>query len=57
MKDGNWIQTVPGRGWFVILRLYSPLETFFAKTWRPGEIELVTRDASLGQDRAASAAR
>ncbi len=38
---GNWIQTTPGRGWFTILRLYSPLEPFFAKTWRPSEIELV----------------
>jgi hypothetical protein len=38
---GNWIQTVPGRGWFVLLRLYGPLEPFFDKTWRPGEIELV----------------
>ena len=40
---------MPGKGWFVILRLYSPLEPFFAKTWRPSEIVLVTRDASLGQ--------
>ncbi|MBL8809877.1 MAG: DUF1254 domain-containing protein [Planctomycetaceae bacterium] len=38
---GNWIQTTPGKGWFVILRLYSPLEPFFDKSWRPGEIELV----------------
>lgn len=38
---GNWIQTTPGRGWFTILRLYSPLEPFFAKTWRPSEIEPV----------------
>ena len=45
--EGNWIETVPGKGWFVILRLYSPLEPFFAKTWRPGEIEPVTRDAEL----------
>ena len=28
------------RGWFVALRLYSPLASFFDKTWRPGEIEL-----------------
>jgi hypothetical protein len=41
VKQGNWIQTVPGKGWFVLLRLYSPLETFFDKTWRPGEIEEV----------------
>jgi len=38
---GNWIQTDPKKGWFVILRLYSPLETFFTKEWRPSEIQLV----------------
>jgi hypothetical protein len=38
---GNWIQTDPDKGWFVILRLYSPLAAFFDKTWRPGEIEPV----------------
>ncbi|SHF09123.1 Uncharacterized conserved protein [Kaistia soli DSM 19436] len=41
VKRGNWIQTVPGKGWFTILRLYSPLETFFTKEWRPTEIALV----------------
>jgi hypothetical protein len=40
-KRGNWIQTMPGKGWFLLLRLYSPLETFFTKEWRPSEIELV----------------
>ena len=38
---GNWIQTDPNKGWFTILRLYSPLEPFFTKDWRPSEIELV----------------
>jgi hypothetical protein len=38
---GNWIQTMPGKGWFAILRLYSPLEPFFTKEWRVSEIELV----------------
>ena len=38
---GNWVQTLPGRSWFTLLRLYSPLEPFFDKTWRPGEIEAV----------------
>ena len=38
---GNWIQTVSGKGWNTILRLYSPLEPFFTKEWRPSEIELV----------------
>jgi hypothetical protein len=37
--DANWIQTVPGKGWFTILRLYGPLEPWFEQTWRPGEIE------------------
>jgi hypothetical protein len=32
---------VPGKGWFVVLRLYGPLQPFFDKTWRPGEIEEV----------------
>jgi hypothetical protein len=41
VKRGNWIQTVPGKGWFTILRLYSPLEPFFTKAWRPSEVELV----------------
>jgi hypothetical protein len=38
VKDGNWIQTTPGKGWNVLLRLYSPLQPFFTKKWRPGEI-------------------
>ncbi len=41
VKRGNWIQTVPGKGFFVLLRLYSPLEPFFTKEWRPSEIEVV----------------
>jgi len=40
-KERNWVQTIPGKGWNVILRLYGPLEPWFNKTWRPGEIELV----------------
>jgi hypothetical protein len=40
-KENNWIETVPGKSWFVILRLYGPLEPWFDKTWRPGEIELM----------------
>lgn len=39
--ERNWIQTVPGKGWNVILRLYGPLESWFDKTWKPGEIELL----------------
>ena len=39
-KETNWVQTVPGRGWNTVLRMYGALEPWFNKTWRPGEIEL-----------------
>ena len=39
--ENNWIQTVPGKGWFAVLRLYGPLDPWFDKTWRPGEFEIV----------------
>jgi hypothetical protein len=42
-KENNWIQTIPGKGWFMILRLYGPLEPWFDKKWKPGEIELVKK--------------
>jgi hypothetical protein len=40
-KEGNWLQTVPGKSWFTILRMYGPLEPWINKTWRPSEIEIV----------------
>ena len=40
-QENNWVQTVPGKGWNTIFRLYGPLEPWYKKTWRPGEIELV----------------
>jgi len=39
--EKNWTQTVPGKGWFPILRLYGPLQPWFDKTWKPGDLELV----------------
>ncbi len=39
--ETNWVQTVPGKGWSTALRLYGPGESWFDKTWRPGEIEPV----------------
>lgn len=38
-EERNWVQTVPGASWNMLLRLYGPLEPWFNKTWRPGEIE------------------
>ena len=43
IEKGNWVQTDPSRGWFQILRLYFPLQSFFDKTWRISEIEEVTK--------------
>ncbi|MCP4005994.1 MAG: DUF1254 domain-containing protein [bacterium] len=40
-REANWIQTVAGKGWNTILRLYGPLEPFFDQSWRPGDPELV----------------
>ena len=36
--NANWIKTVPGRGYFVALRLYGPTQPFFDKQWRPDDI-------------------
>lgn len=41
VKRGNWIQSTPGKGFIPALRLYSPLEPFFSKQWRPTEVERV----------------
>jgi len=38
--EGNWVQTMPGKGFSVLLRLYGPLAPWFDKTWRPGDPEL-----------------
>jgi hypothetical protein len=40
-KEGNWVQTIPGKSWFTILRMYGPLEPWINKSWRPSEIERV----------------
>ena len=39
--ENNWVQSVPGKSWFIILRAYGPLAPWIDKTWRPGELELV----------------
>jgi hypothetical protein len=42
-KQGNWVQTVPGKGYFIILRLYSPKEAFFKQTWKPDDLKRVAQ--------------
>jgi len=36
--ENNWLQTIPGKSFFVILRMYGPLKPWIDKTWRPGEV-------------------
>ena len=40
-QEKNWIQTVPGKGWFPIFRFYGPLEPLYDKTWVLPDIEKV----------------
>jgi hypothetical protein len=40
-QESNWLQTIPGKGWNTIFRLYGPLESFYDKTWKPGDPELI----------------
>jgi len=37
----NWIQTVPGKGWNMLWRIYGPTKVWYNKKWRPSEIEMV----------------
>lgn len=37
--ENNWIQTVPGKGWNTIFRLYAPLEPWFDGEWYPSDAE------------------
>jgi len=41
VPESNWVQTNPGEGWFVYLRLYGPEKAYFEKTWIPGDPEKV----------------
>jgi hypothetical protein len=39
--ENNWIETIPGKSWFVVVRMYSPLRPWIDQTWRSSEVELV----------------
>ncbi|HTU03260.1 MAG TPA: DUF1254 domain-containing protein [Candidatus Sulfotelmatobacter sp.] len=39
-NEANWVQTMPGRGYNILLRLYGPLEPWFNQSWQPGDLEL-----------------
>ena len=37
--ERDWVQTIPGKGWFAYLRLYGPVSTAFDGSWKPGDFE------------------
>ncbi len=39
--ENNWIQTIPGKGFNLLFRIYGPTETWFDQTWRPSDLERV----------------
>jgi hypothetical protein len=39
--EGQWIKTIPGKGWFVYFRIYGPEAPAFDGTWKPGDFEEV----------------
>jgi hypothetical protein len=39
-QESNWIETVPGRGFYPMFRLYSPTEPLFDGTWALPDVEL-----------------
>ena len=40
-KESNWLQTVPGKSFFVCLRMYGPTQPWIDGTWRPSAVNLV----------------
>ena len=40
-RESNWVQTVPGKGWFAYFRFYGPTEPFFNKSWVLPDFEKV----------------
>jgi hypothetical protein len=44
-QEKNWIQTVPGKGWFPIFRFYAPDKPLYDKTWVLPDIEKIVERA------------
>jgi hypothetical protein len=40
-KEGQWIQTLPAKGWFVYFRIYGPEAAAFDGSWKPDDFEQV----------------
>jgi hypothetical protein len=40
--ESNWVRTLPGKGFFIYFRFYGPLESYYDKSWRPGDVDPVS---------------
>jgi hypothetical protein len=40
-KENNWVPTNPGKGFFLVVRFYGPLEGFLDKSWKMNDLELI----------------
>jgi hypothetical protein len=40
-REGQWIKTIPGKGWFTYFRIYGPGSPAFDGSWKPGDFENV----------------
>jgi len=40
-KERNWLATVPGKGYFAIIRLYGPTEAALDNSWKPGDVQKI----------------
>lgn len=36
--ESNWVETLPGKHWFSYFRLYGPLQPYFDRSWKLGDI-------------------
>jgi hypothetical protein len=41
-KESNWVQTIPGEGWFPLFRFYATKQAFFDKSWSLHDIEKIS---------------
>ncbi len=40
-QEGNWVQTIPGKSFHAMFRLYGPLQPWMDRSWKVGDFELV----------------
>ena len=41
VEKANWLQTIPGKGWNMLWRIYGPTEPCYDRSWQIGDPEAV----------------